>query len=403
MTDRLRRVGLAVLLCFGAGLARAAEVPVTVYVGTYTDGTSRGIYRFSLDLASGKATLPVLAAEAKNPSFLALHPSGRFLYAVSEVDELGGAKTGAVLAFAIDAKTGDLTLLNQQASEGTGPCHLVVDQTGRHVLVANYGGGTIAVLPIDAGGRLGPASSVRVHEGSGPNQGRQQKPHAHGIYLDAAERFAFSPDLGADRVFSYRFDAAKGTLEPHAAAPIEPGSGPRHLAFHPSGRFAYVITELANTITAFGYDPAKGELTPLQTVKALPDGYTGTSYTAEVAVSPDGRFLYGSNRGHDSLVGLPHRRRRRDGSLSPATSRSGAAGRATSRSTPRAAFCWPRTSARRRSRSSASIRPRACRARSGQPSPSTGPPACCRSPRRAEEPRCRAPSTHGSSGTWFRP
>ena len=302
MTDRLRRVGLAVVLCFGAGLARAAEVPVTVYVGTYTDGTSRGIYRFSLDLASGKATPPVLAAEAKNPSFLALHPSGRFLYAVSEVDELGGAKTGAVLAFAIDAKTGDLTLLNQQASEGTGPCHLVVDKTGRDALVANYGGGTVAVLPIEAGGRLGPASSVRVHEGSGPNQGRQQKPHAHGIYLDAAERFAFSPDLGADRVFSYRFDAAKGMLEPHGAAPIEPGSGPRHLAFHPSGRFAYVITELANTITAFGYDPAKGELAALQTVKALPEGFTGTSYTAEIAVSPDGRFLYGSNRGHDSLV-----------------------------------------------------------------------------------------------------
>ncbi len=275
---------------------------MTLYVGTYTDGTSKGIYRTALDLATGTATAPVLAGEAKNPSFLALHPSGRFLYAVSEVDEIGPEKGGGVLAFAVDAKTGDLTLLNQQPSKGGAPCHLVVDKTGKNVLVANYSGGNVALLRIAADGRLEPPSVVRAHEGSGPNTGRQKGPHAHGIYLDAAERFAFSPDLGADRVFVYRFDAAKGTLEPHGAAAVPPGSGPRHLAFLPSGRFAYAINELTSTVTGFAYDAAKGELTPLETVSALPADFQGTSYPAEIEVSRDGRFVYGSNRGHDSLV-----------------------------------------------------------------------------------------------------
>jgi 6-phosphogluconolactonase len=285
-----------------ASLGLAAEPPLTVYVGTYTDGASRGIYRTSVDLATGRASAPVLAGEAKNPSFLALHPGGRYLYAVSETDEVAGEKTGEVLAFAIDAATGELRLLNRQPSRGAAPCHLVVDKGGRNVLVANYGGGNVAVLPIGADGRLAPASSVRAHEGGGPNAGRQQRPHAHGIYLDAAERFAFAPDLGADRVFVYRFDAAKGTLDPHGSAALEPGSGPRHMAFHPSGRHAYVINELSSTITTFAYDAAKGELARLDTVKTLPDGFTGTSYTAEVEVSKDGRFVYGSNRGHDSIA-----------------------------------------------------------------------------------------------------
>jgi len=309
MTDTLATLARRLLLVALAALAASAVVaaaespgPVTVYVGTYSDGTSRGIYRFTFDPATGAATEPVLAGEAKNPSFLALHPSGRFLYAVGEISSFQGAKTGAVSAFAVDPKTGDLALLNQQASEGTGPCHLVVDRTGRNVLVANYGGGTVAVLPIEADGRLKPASSVRAHEGSGPNKGRQERPHAHGIYLDAAERFACSPDLGADRVFVYRFDAAKGTLEPHGAGTLEPGSGPRHAAFHPTGKYLYAINELLSTLTVFSYDAEKGALAPLQTVTTLPAGFSGTSWTAEVAVSPDGRFVYGSNRGDDSLA-----------------------------------------------------------------------------------------------------
>jgi 6-phosphogluconolactonase len=294
---------LALALSLAAvSAASSAEPPLMVYVGTYTDGTSKGIYRFSLDLETGRASAPVLAGEARNPSFLALHPSGRFLYAVSEVSDFGGARSGAVIAFAIDPKTGNLTRLNEQSSEGAGPCHLVVDKSGRNLLVANYGGGTVAVLGIAADGRLKPASSVRTHEGKGPNAERQDKPHAHGVYLDAAERFVLAPDLGADRVFVYAFDAQKGTLTPHGAGVLDPGSGPRHLAFHPSGRFVYVINELRSTVSAFGYDAARGELEPLQTLSALPEGFTGASYTAEVEVSPDGRHLYGSNRGHDSLA-----------------------------------------------------------------------------------------------------
>jgi 6-phosphogluconolactonase len=296
----------AVLLSALAASAVAAPAPnpgpVTVYVGTYTDGTSRGIYRFTFDTATGATTEPVLAVETKNPSFLAVHPNGRFLYAVGEISSFGGAETGAVSAFAIEPKTGDLTLLNQRSSEGAGPCHLVVDRTGGNVLVANYGGGTVAVLPIEKDGRLKPASAVRVHEGSGPTRDRQEKPHAHGIYLDAAERFAFSPDLGADRVFVYRFDAARGTLEAHGAAPLDPGAGPRHLAFHPSGRYLYTINELLSTVSAFSYDAGRGVLTPLQTIRTLPDAFPGASTTAEIAVSPDGRFVYGSNRGDDSLA-----------------------------------------------------------------------------------------------------
>jgi 6-phosphogluconolactonase len=295
-------VALAAIAATAVAAPTAKPGPLTVYVGTYTDGSSRGIYRLTFDPESGTMSDPVLAVETKNPSFLALHPSGRFLYAVGEVSSFEGAKTGMVSAFAIDPKTGDLALVSQQASGGTGPCHLVVDKAGRNVLVANYGGGTVAVLPIGADGRLAPASSVRTHEGSGPNKGRQERPHAHGIYLDAAERFAFSPDLGADRVFVYRFDAAKGTLEPHGAAPLAPGSGPRHMAFHASGKYAYVINELLSTLTVLSYDAAKGDLATLQTTSTLPVGFSGTSFTAEVAASPDGRFVYGSNRGDDSLA-----------------------------------------------------------------------------------------------------
>jgi 6-phosphogluconolactonase len=309
MTDTLAGLFRPALLVALAALAASAVAapapkpgPVTVYVGTYTDGTSRGIYRLTFDPATGTMTEPVPAVETKNPTFLALHPNGRFLYAVGEISSFEGAKTGAVSAFAVDPKTGDLTLLNQQASGGTGPCHITVDKTGRNALVANYGGGTVAVLPIGEDGHLKPASSVRAHEGSGPNQGRQDKPHAHGIYLDAAERFAFSPDLGADRVFVYRFDAAKGILEPHGAAPVDPGAGPRHLAFHPSGKYLYTINELLSTLSAFSYDAETGALAPLQTVSTLPTGFSGTSWTAEVEVSRDGRFLYGSNRGDDSLA-----------------------------------------------------------------------------------------------------
>ncbi len=291
--------------CSSAGSqdAPAAPAKADVYVGTYTGGLSKGIYRFELDLAAGKATEPVLAVEVKNPSFLAIHPDRKHLYAAGEIGDFGGKKTGAVSAFAIGAD-GALTLLNQQASEGQGPCHLVVDKAGTHVLVANYGSGTAAVLPIGADGRLAPASCTVRNEGKGPNARRQEGPHAHSINLDAANRFAFLADLGLDRIFIYRYDGAAGTLAPNnpPAGVCAPGAGPRHFSFHPNGTFAYVINELLCTVTAFAYDAAKGSLAEVQTVPTLPEGFSGSNTTAEVQLTPDGRFLYGSNRGHDSLA-----------------------------------------------------------------------------------------------------
>ncbi len=228
----------------------------------------------------------------------------KFLYAVSEVVTLGGKPTGGVVAFAVDKATGNLTRLNEQPSEGAGPCHLIVDKSGKNVLVANYEGGTVAVLPIDETGRLKPASSVIAHHGKGPNRERQEGPHAHSINVDPANRFAFAADLGADRIFIYRFDPAAGKLTPNdpPAVVIAPGSGPRHFAFHPTGRFAYVINELASTITAFWYDAESGSLSTVQTISTLPKGFKGENTTAEIVVHPSGKFVYGSNRGHDSIA-----------------------------------------------------------------------------------------------------
>ena len=275
-----------------------------VYVGTYTQKNSKGIYRFELDLHTGKLTERALAVESPSPSFLAIDPSQRFLYAVNEVGNFEGKKTGAVSAFTIDPKTGNLSLLNQQSSVGSGPCHLVVDAKGKNVLAANYGGGSVCVLPIQADGRLGKATGFVQHKGASVDSGRQKEPHAHSINLDAANRFAIAADLGLDKVLVYRFDPAKGTLTPNdpPAASVTGGSGPRHFAFHPNGRNAYVINEMKNTVTAFTYDPERGVLKELQTIPTLPKGFKGNSSTAEVVVHPSGKFLYGSNRGHDSIV-----------------------------------------------------------------------------------------------------
>jgi 6-phosphogluconolactonase len=275
-----------------------------VFVGTYTGKASKGIYRCELDLATGKLEPRGLAVETANPSFLAIHPNHRFLYAVGEISEFGGKKSGAVSAFSLNPKTGELALLNQQPSGGAGPCHLVVDQQGKHVLAANYGGGSACVFPIGEDGRLGEATAFVQHRGSGTNPQRQDAPHAHSINLDPANRFAFVADLGLDKVLVYHYEADKGTLTPNdpPAVDLAPGSGPRHFAFHPSGRFAYVINELKSTITAFKYDANRGVLETLQTVSALPKDFKGKSWTAEVQVHPSGKFLYGSNRGHNSIA-----------------------------------------------------------------------------------------------------
>ncbi|MGQ9575358.1 MAG: lactonase family protein [Thermoguttaceae bacterium] len=275
-----------------------------VYIGTYTRKQSRGIYLCQLDLATGKIGSAGLAAEVANPSFLAIHPTRRFLYAVGELERFGGRNQGAVSAFSIDAATGKLTLLNQQSSRGAGPCHLTVDRTGRWVLVANYGGGSVACLPIREDGRLGEATAFVQHQGSSVNPKRQQGPHAHCVNLDPANRFALVADLGLDKVLIYRFDASKGQLTPHdpAFASVRAGAGPRHFAFHPSGQYAYVINELQSTVTAFAYDAQRGSLQQLQSVSTLPPQFQGANTTAELQVHPSGRFLYGSNRGHDSIA-----------------------------------------------------------------------------------------------------
>lgn len=282
---------------------KVSSSPITVYVGTYTDAGSRGIYRFRVDPASGVPTAPVLVAESENPSFLALSPDGRYLYAVNETDHFDAKGSGAVTSFAVDSRTGGLRFLSQQSSQGADPCHLSVDDEGRHVLVANYTGGNVAVLPVGKDGRLEPASCVRPHSGHGPRP-QQKGPHAHEIVFDPTRRFVLSTDLGADRVFVYRFDPARGVLEANDPpfADVEPGSGPRHLAFDRSGRFVYTINELASTIIALSWDGKTGRLAPFQTVSTLPAGFEGENDTAEIVVSPDGRFVYGSNRGHDSLV-----------------------------------------------------------------------------------------------------
>lgn len=310
-------VSVSIALCMAAAsLGPAANgqpmTPATtqrrngllVYVGTYTDRGSKGIYAYRLDEKTGALAPVGLVAETANPTFLAVHPNHRYLYAVNEVEQFNGKKGGGVTAYEIDRRTGRLRKIDSESTIGTGPCHITVDHAGKNVLVANYNSGSAAVLPIRADGGVGPATGFVQHEGSSVDKTRQEGPHAHCANLDAANRFAFVADLGLDKVLIYRFDGEKGTLTPNTPAfvKIADGSGPRHMAFHPNGRFAYVISELGNTVTAMRYDADTGALAPIQTLSTLPDGFAGKSYCAEIAVDPAGRFLYGSNRGDDSLA-----------------------------------------------------------------------------------------------------
>jgi 6-phosphogluconolactonase len=282
----------------------APDSPMWVFVGTYTGGKSKGIYRLLLDPGSGKLGEPELAAESENPSFLAIHPSRRFLYTVNEVGQFEGKPGGGVTSFALDTKAGSLAKLNAESTVGGGPCHLSVDHSGKTLLVANYGGGSVAAFPIGDDGRIAKATTFIQHEGSSANKARQSEPHAHSINVDKGNRFAVAADLGLDKLFVYRLDAARAVLTandpPFATVPR--GSGPRHFAFHPDGKRGYVINELGSTIAAFDYDAQRGILTLREEIRTLPKGYTGTSYTAEVQVHPSGKFVYGSNRGDDSVA-----------------------------------------------------------------------------------------------------
>jgi 6-phosphogluconolactonase len=286
----------------GFGAWRAGEL--LVYVGTYTTGKSEGIYLYRFDLSSGRLKHVATTSHVVNPSFLTLAPSRRYLYAVNEVQEFAGKKSGAVSAFAVDQKTGALRLLNQQPSLGADPCYVNVDANGGFVLVANYTGGNVAVFPVERDGSLGEATDMKQYRGSSANHERQEGPHAHFIALDPTNRFAYSCDLGTDKIMIYRFDARNGKLLPNEQPwmQVKPGTGPRHLAFHPSDKYVFVLNELHSTVTAFTRDPEKGSLKELQTLTTLPQDFTGTNTGADIHVSPDGRFLYGSNRGHDSIA-----------------------------------------------------------------------------------------------------
>jgi 6-phosphogluconolactonase len=297
-------IGLLVYFTAMPAKATTTNRPMRVYIGTYTGAKSTGIYVSSFDSASGKLGAAELAARATGPSFLAVHPNQRILYAVGETSNLGGKQVGAVRAFGIDEGSGRLTLLNQQPSGGGGPCHLAVDRDGKCLLVANYGSGSIAALPIDAEGKLAEPSAVIQHQGSSINPQRQAGPHAHFITTDPANRLALACDLGLDKVLVYGLDPAKGALVPNDPpfAVVRPGLGPRHLGFSPDGRFAYLISEMGATLTAFAYDAKRGALKEVQTVSTLPPEFTGPGSCAEVQVHPSGRFVYGSNRGHDSIA-----------------------------------------------------------------------------------------------------
>jgi 6-phosphogluconolactonase len=275
------------------------------FIGTYTAKTdSKGIYSFRFDSGTGSLTSMAVAATTPDPSFLTVAHNEKYLYAVNELSEFGGKKSGAVTSYSIDAKSGKLVPLNQVASGGADPCYVSFDQSGKYLLVANYTGGSVSTFPVAADGHIGPAAAFVQHTGSGPNKERQEGPHAHYSATSADNRFVFVVDLGLDEVVVYRFDPGTGSLTPNDPpfAKLAPGAGPRHLAFHPNGKFAYVLNEVIPTVTALAYDSKSGSFSTLQTLSTIPKDFTAHNDTAEIVVHPSGKFLYASNRGHDSIA-----------------------------------------------------------------------------------------------------
>ena len=315
----------------GPALARAggtqshsAHRPILAYVGTYSSpqgpegstGYGRGIYLFQMDPSTGALSEREVFADASNPSWLAFDPSRTHLYAANETATFEGTDSGSVSAFSIDRTSGHLTLLNTVSSEGAGPAHLSVHPSGKYVLVANYEGGTVAVLPIRSNGELGPPTDFKHDQGTvGPTHAASaplgsfaisghDRPHAHMVQADPAGRFVLASDLALDQILVWRFDVQKGTLSANnpASVPLRPGDGPRHFAFHPNGRWLYSLQEEGSTLVTFDYDAASGRLTAKQTISSLPKGFTGSNFTSEVVVSPDGKFVYAANRLHDSIA-----------------------------------------------------------------------------------------------------
>ena len=298
----LTLIGLLMPLARGAN--NPAKGSYLVYVGTYTGPASKGIYAFHFDPMTGKSTSVGLVAETTNPSFVAIDSSERYLYAANEVGDYKGEKSGGVSAFAIDRKTGKLTFLNEVSSRGADPCHVALDKTGKYVLVANYTGGSVAVFPVLPDGRLGEASAVVQHSGHGPNAERQEGPHAHETQLTPDNRFAIAADLGLDELLVYRFDSARGMLTTNDPpfGKVDPGAGPRHFVYHPSGKFVFALNEMGGSVTSFAYDANTGGLRNLQTVSSLAKDYKGKNDSAEIVADASGKHLYASNRGPDDIA-----------------------------------------------------------------------------------------------------
>ena len=282
----------------------AAATKDFVYIGTYTEHGSEGIYVCEFDPATGRLTSPVVAAKTPQPSFLAVAPGREFLYSVNETDQFNGQPAGGVSAFSTDSSTGKLKLLNQVSSRGSGPAHIVLDRTGRFALVANYGGGSVTVLPLSPDGKIGESTAFAQHRGSSVNRERQEGPHAHAIAMSRDNRFAIVADLGLDQLLVYPFDASRGALGQPRIVKTDPAVGPRHLTFDNRGNFVYVINEMASTVTVYSYDPRDGAMAPLQTISSLPANFTGKNTAAEVVLHPSGKFLYASNRGDDNTIAV---------------------------------------------------------------------------------------------------
>ena len=309
--NKILLAAFAMLLLANAAVEHGAPMAADdwlMYVGTYTRAPSKGIYAYRFQGATGALTpagTAGLVAETENPSFLAVHPNQRFLYAVNEVSRYGGGAAGSVSAFSIDRATGTLTLLNRVSSRGADPCHLSIDRSGKWLFVANYSGGSVAAFPVRDDGTVGEASAFFQHAGASVNKARQEGPHAHDVVVSPDNRFMLAADLGLDRVVRYRLDPTAGGLAPAEPGPgtVTPGSGPRHLAFRPDGKFVYVLNEMVPGVAVFRYDASGGTLAELQTLSTLPEGVSGDEHSgAEIVVHPNSKFLYASNRGHDSIA-----------------------------------------------------------------------------------------------------
>jgi 6-phosphogluconolactonase len=277
---------------------------VLLFIGTYTTGSSEGIYTLWMNPETAELQPASIARGIPNPSFLALHPRRPCLYSVIETKDFEGEKGGAVASFKVDDGTGELRHLNSKPTNGVDPCHLAVDATGRFLLAANYGGGSVTVFSLKEDGSLADKADFRQHHGSSINPERQRSPHAHSVTLDPSNRYIYAADLGLDKIMIYQLDASAGKLHPNDPpfAVTKPGSGPRHFCFHPDGGLAFLINELGNTVTSYRYERSNGSLRQLHTVPTLPANFTDHSTCADIHVHPNGRFVYGSNRGHDSIA-----------------------------------------------------------------------------------------------------